>query len=349
MSGRILVAGAGAVGCLSALEFALRGWQVTLVERGAMGREASWAGGGILFPLLPWRYGESVNRLALAGAARYAELSAELVAVTGIDPQYQVCGMLALPDFGGEMALQWCRAHALAAEIRGEALWLPQVAQVRNPRLLQALRTRLKAMGVQILETTELAPLQAKDGRLASWRISDGRLLDADTFVLTAGAWSKNLLGEHALQLRHKPMRGQMLLYKLDSQVLPHILYHNDFYLIPRRDGHILAGSTVEDVGFDKSTTTDVAERLHAKAISLLPALACAQLVMHWSGLRPGSPDNVPVISRHPEFDNLYLNTGHFRYGVTMAPASAEILVRLVCGLPPPEGAFAYPYPRDDQ
>src|SRR5512139_3946501 len=119
----------------------------------------------------------------------------------------------------------------------------------------------------------------------------------------------------HAMTIGHKPMRGQMLLYRLAEQPLSHILYREDFYLIPRLDGHILAGSTVEDVGFDKSTTQDAAAELAAKACALLPELARAPLVKHWSGLRPGSPDNLPVIARHPQFDNLYLNTGHFRYG----------------------------------
>ena len=117
-------------------------------------------------------------------------------------------------------------------------------------------------------------------------------------------------------------MRGQMLLYRLAPDRLPHIRYREDFYLIPRRDGHILAGSTVEDVGFDKSTTASTAAQLAAKAAALLPALADAPIVKHWSGLRPGSPDNIPVIARHPHIENLYLNTGHFRYGVTMAPAT---------------------------
>ncbi len=345
MSERIVVIGAGAIGCLSALELSRRGRQVTLVERGVLGGEASWAGGGILFPLLPWEYPEPVNRLALAGAARYPALCADLRDATGIDPQFQTCGMLALADFGGEAALRWCREHGVAGERRGDALWLPQVGQVRNPRLLQALRVHLQAQGLRILEQVELAPLRATGGRLTHWETTDGRRIGADAFVLTAGAWSRGLLMPHALRLRHKPMRGQMLLYKLTAPLLGHILYQDDFYLIQRCDGHLLAGSTVEDVGFDKSTTPEAAARLHARAGGLLPALRDLAPVRHWSGLRPGSPDNVPVIARHPEFDNLYLNTGHFRYGVTMAPASAEILARLVCAETPGEGDLAYPYP----
>jgi glycine oxidase len=163
--------------------------------------------------------------------------------------------------------------------------------------------------------------------------------------VLTAGAWSGELLGKKTLGIPVKPMRGQMLLYQLPPGTLQHLLYHDDFYLIPRCDGHILAGSTVEDVGFDKSTTPQAAADLHRKAAGLLPQLADATVIKHWSGLRPGSPDNVPIIAGHPDFDNLYLNTGHFRYGVTMAPASAEILAAKVCGETLPAWADDYMFP----
>jgi glycine oxidase len=345
MKGRVLIIGAGAVGCLSALALAERGWQVTLVDAGSVGGESSWAGGGILFPLLPWNYSEQVNRLVLAGASRYPALCGELLDATGIDPQYQPCGMMVFPDFGGEAALQWCQRHGVDVEMRQDALWLPQVGQVRNPRLIQALKTRLRQSGVCIREHTRLQPLQADDGRVAAWRGHEGELFEAEAFVLTAGAWSRGLLGPYAMSMRHKPMRGQMLLYRLAEGVLPHILYREDFYLIPRRDGHILAGSTVEDAGFDKTITVDAATELAAKALALLPQLEHAPLIKHWSGLRPGSPDNLPVIARHPQFDNLYVSTGHFRYGVTMAPASAEILAQLVCGEALAEGAGEYAFP----
>jgi glycine oxidase len=344
MKSRVLIVGAGAVGCLSALTLAERGWQVTLVDAGAVGGESSWAGGGILFPLLPWKYGGQVNSLALTGAARYPALCRELLDATGIDPQYQACGMMVFPDFGGEAALQWCQEHGVAMEMRQGALWLPQVGQVRNPCLMEALKARLQHVGVRIREHTMLQPLQADCGRVAAWCSSEGEQFEAEAFVLAAGAWSRDLLGTHAMSIRHRPMRGQMLLYRLAEGVLPHILYREDFYLIPRRDGHILAGSTVEDAGFDKSTTADAAVELAAKARTLLPQLEHAPLVRHWSGLRPGSPDNLPVIARHPQLENLYINTGHFRYGVTMAPASAEILAQLVCGEAPADGDAAYPF-----
>jgi len=132
-----------------------------------------------------------------------------------------------------------------------------------------------------------------------------------------------------------RPIRGQMLLFKLEPGVLDTILYRSGLYLIPRRDGHVLVGSTLEDAGFDKTTDAATCQRLHDEAASLLPALAGLQPVRHWAGLRPGSPDNVPVIDRHPDFDNVFVNAGHYRYGVTMAPASAELLAALMDGETP--------------
>jgi glycine oxidase len=320
------------VGCFSALALAERGWRVTLIDQGRLGNESSWAGGGILFPLLPWKYTEPVNRLALAGAASYATLADQLRETTGIDPQYQRHGMQVLPALDLETALAWCGTNGVAAEADTNGLWLPEVAQARNPRLMQALRAMLEIRGVSIIEHTQLAPLADDAVRITQWHDTEGRVWAADAYVLTAGAWSRQLLGTHALSLTIKPMRGQMLLYQLPPETLPHMLYHQDFYLIPRKDGHILAGSTVEDVGFDKATTPEAACELAAKAAYLLPQLADAPVLKHWSGLRPGSSDNIPVIDRHPDFDNLYLNTGHFRYGVTMAPAGAEILAHVVSG-----------------
>jgi glycine oxidase len=121
-----------------------------------------------------------------------------------------------------------------------------------------------------------------------------------------------------------------MLLFKLEPGVLESILYRKGLYLIPRRDGHVLAGSTLEDAGFDKSTDIATLQRLHAEATELLPVLGSIQPIRHWAGLRPGSPDNIPVIGRHPDLENVFVNTGHYRYGVTMAPASAELLVDLM-------------------
>ena len=330
---KIIVVGGGIVGCMTALELVGRGFQVTIVERNIIAAqtsgEASWAGAGILFPLLPWFYKDEVNALSLAGAASYPKVCAQLLAETGIDPEYTQSGMLVKAPFDATLAQTWCAKNGVAFEHKRDDLFLPTIAQVKPPHLLQALKQSLIQRGVTLIEQTQLEPLSACEN-IDGWRTNQGKLIRADTYIMTSGAWSFELLKETASQLNIKPMRGQILLYKIPVNTLPHTTYQNGFYLVQRRDGYLLAGSTLEDVGFDTSTTESVKLELQARAEAIVPSLKHAPIIKHWSGLRPGTPDNVPTIARHPLIKNLYLNTGHFRYGLTMAPESARRLADLI-------------------
>lgn len=323
--------GSGALGLATAGALLERGASVTVLERGLVGRESSWAGGGILSPLCPWDYPDELNRLALRGMAMFGEMAEALQRGTGIDPQYRRCGMRVLPPFDVPAALQWCAAHGMMAEERDGGVLLPEVAQARNPRLLQALRARVEKLGGRIVEQCEVKEIVAKAGRVEHLATTQGDFR-ADSYVVTAGAWSRVLLGEHALHVDIKPIRGQMLLFKFDTPPLPHILLQQNLYLIPRQDGHLLVGSTLEDVGFDKNTTAEAHAMLRQRAEALLPALHGMPVIKHWAGLRPASPTSIPTIGRHPQLPNLYINSGHFRYGVTMSPASVEVLLNTING-----------------
>ena len=338
MAKKIIVVGGGIVGCLTALALRDRGCQVTLVERNVVAAqtsgESSWAGAGILFPLLPWLYKDAVNQLAMAGAALYPALCERLLNETGIDPEYIKSGMQILSPIDETAALNWCKKYRIPVEKNANGLLLSSIAQVRPPHLLQALRQLLIQENIRLLENTQLQPL-ANCKKITSWKTSTGRVLEADAFVVTSGAWSFDLLKDTAANLNIKPMRGQILLYDVSNQPVPeklvNIIYSNGFYLVPRRDGLLLAGSTLEDVGFDTRTTIEVKQSLQTRAESIVPSLKHAAIRKHWSGLRPGTPDNLPTIAAHPMIKNLYLNTGHFRYGLTMAPASAEQVAALIC------------------
>ena len=333
MAMNIMIVGGGIVGCMTALELNKRGHAVTIIERNTIAAqtsgEASWAGAGILLPLLPWMYKDEVNALSLAGAARYPHICAELLAETGINPEYTQSGMLVKAPFDGSLAQSWCEKNGVEFQQKDQDLFLPAVAQVKPPHLLQALKACLLKRGVKLMEQTQLEPLPACEN-ITSWRTNAGKALSADAYVVTSGAWSFELLKNTASQLNIKPMRGQILLYQLPPNMLQHIIYQDGFYLLQRRDGYLLAGSTLEDVGFDTSTTEAVKLQLQARAEAILPSLRTAPIIKHWSGLRPGTPDNVPTIARHPAIKNLYLNTGHFRYGLTMAPESARRLAELI-------------------
>lgn len=332
----VVVVGGGIVGCLTAMQLIKQGHTVTLVERNIVAAqtsgESSWAGAGIAFPLLPWFYQDVVNELALAGARAYPSVSAELLAETGIDPECTRSGMLIQPPFDLQQALAWCHRFGLQSEMQGDDLLIPEVVQIRNPRLLQSLKAWLVKHGVTLREQTQLMPLQEQEGAttIRTWQTTAGETLSADYFVVTSGAWSFELLKQTALSLDIKPMRGQMLLYQMPPGLLPHIIYREGFYMLQRRDGHLLAGSSLEDVGFDTGVTDSMRQEMLQKAEAILPALRGQPVIKHWSGLRPGTPHNIPTIGRHPNIENLYLNTGHFRYGVTMAPECARRIAALL-------------------
>ena len=327
--------GAGALGLATAEALLRQGDDVTILERGSVGRESSWAGGGILSPLCPWDYPDEVTRLALHGMKLFAGFAETLHQSTGIDPEYLRSGMLVLPPFDVQAAMQWCAAHGMRAEEREGGLLLPDVAQARNPRLLQALRARVEKLGGHIVEQCEVREIISAAGQVGHLATTQGNF-SADAFIVTAGAWSKALLGESALKADIKPIRGQMLLFKFDVPPVQHIVLQKDIYLIPRRDGHLLLGSTREDVGFDKSTTGEARAMLLQRGMELLPVLRDMPVIRHWAGLRPGSPGNIPTIGRHPQLENLYINSGHYRYGVTMSPASVEVLLNTMNGTPQP-------------
>lgn len=346
-NGPIVVVGAGVSGLSAAWALLNRGQRVTVLECASTGRESSWAGGGILSPLLPWTYGDSLSALALRSMAGYAAWIDRIENESSREAEFWRCGMLALEVPAVEEALSWCAVHGMTAEpvcpatrklppplCAGRPIWLPEIAQVRNPRLVAVLRAAVVNAGGTIREQCPAVGV-AHDGRRVLAIQTETETLPADSVVLATGAWSGLGLEGLAPMPQVRPIRGQMLLFKLAPGALDTILYRNGLYLIPRRDGHVLVGSTLEDVGFDKSTDAATRTRLHAEAAELLPALAHVGPIRHWAGLRPGSPDNIPIIDRHPDYDNVFVNTGHYRYGVTLAPASAELLVDLMEGRTP--------------
>ena len=347
MTHKHLIIGAGVAGLSVAASLLQRGHQVTVLDRGHAGGESSWAGGGILSPLLPWEYGDAVSALALRSMASYPSWIMMIEARSGVQAEFWSCGLLALDLVDLDHTQAWCANRGLAATRNWPCttfanyipsdpesmLYLPEIAQVRNPRLITALCKTIKRLGGFLYEHCQVIRVHTQDQRVTTVQSSNQEWA-VDRLILATGAWAGSGPGELPVP-NIRPIRGQMLLFKLQPGVLNTIVYRNGLYLIPRRDGHVLVGSTLEDVGFDKSTDLPTRARLHAEAAELLPELASMQPIRHWAGLRPGSPGNIPIIGRHPDFNNVFVNTGHYRYGVTMAPASAELLVDLMEGKTP--------------
>jgi glycine oxidase len=345
-----IIIGGGLIGMLTARELAAGGAAVTVLDRGRTGGEASWAGGGILSPLYPWRYADPVSELAAWSQARYPELAGELAEESGIDPQWTRSGLLMLGVEDADLAQAWAgRWGATLEPLDGsavaacepalsgslaEGLWMPDVAQVRNPRLVQALRGSLERRGVRLREGVDVTGLVVSHGRVQGVDTEGGRLA-AGAVLMAAGAWSPALLAEAGIGLDVQPVRGQMILFRGSPGLLNRIVLDHGRYVIPRRDGRVLAGSTLEYVGFDKATTTAALDDLKAAAVGLVPALAQLPLERQWAGLRPGSPTGVPFIGAVDGIDGLYVNTGHFRNGVVLGPASARLAADLLLGRSP--------------
>jgi glycine oxidase len=323
---RVAVIGAGVIGLSTALALRQRGCDVGVFESGAAGRGSSWAGAGILFPLLPWHYDAVVNDWCLRGIRLQAGWQQGLHEWSGIDPEYRVTGLRVIGAYGSGPAA-WLRRHVQTFERDGADLLIPEVAQVRNPRLVDALIASCRAAGVALHGALgSVAPLvQADAATGVTWAAGHWQ---SDAVVMCAGAWSGQIEGVGPVPVF--PVRGQMLALRA-PELPPSMVYDDGRYLVPRRDGVVLLGSTLEQVGFDAGTTASAAAELLGWAQRIHPALGPDRVIRHWAGLRPGSRLNHPLVGRHATLAGLWLNTGHFRYGLTMAPACAEAIAESIC------------------
>jgi glycine oxidase len=327
---------------LSARALRAAGFSVVLLDRGQAGREASWAGGGILSPLIPWQYADAISELVVWSQRFYPVLVDELLEQTGIDAEWVQSGILFLDTPLDARIRDWatryrCRIQAVDHEQMRQidpevslaatnSLLLPDVAQIRNPLLCAAMSRSIQLQGVDLHEHTEVVGLTIGSNSIQGVKTSRGEFV-ADRVVIAGGAWSPLIMRQAGLSLAVEPVRGQMIMFEARPGLLRHITMHGDYYLIPRQNGLVLAGSTLEYTGYNKETTQAARDVLLEKAIGLVPALSDYKIIKHWAGLRPGTSAGVPFIGEHPEVRGLYMNTGHFRNGVVMAPASAQLLL----------------------
>ncbi|MBM1145537.1 FAD-dependent oxidoreductase [Alcanivorax sp. ZXX171] len=342
----VLIVGGGIVGLLSALSHTERGRRVTLVDAPAERPPASWAGGGILAPLFAWRYPAAMNRLTVDGPARYRALVSSLTGYAGLRED-DLCDSGLWVEAPGEecrRALDWARDWGQRCEPRAlatawpeaadrDGVWFPEVGNIRNPRLLKALRARLADQGVRTVRDRAVAldPM----GRGATVVLAGGERLSAPSVLISAGAWSPSLLSPLGVSVPLFPAKGEMLLYRLAPGRVPTIVLTENGYLIPRADGAVLAGSTLKEGDDSTHPTEEGRRKLEAMATSILPALAGRAPEHHWAGVRPGCGRDWPYLGAVPGTRGVFAAVGHHRNGLVSAPASAEFLAQLMSGETP--------------
>lgn len=320
----VVIVGAGIIGLLCAWYLVRAGRQPLIIDRLLAGRESSWAGAGILAPLDPAAYPLSVLDLTAKSAEEYEKVKISLL--NPDYPQFIRSGMIIVKD-------SWLPhhrpLHLANVTVNPSSRLFPWVTQVRNPRLIKALSDWLIKRGVEVQENTAALDFRARNGRLSSITTAKGDIR-AEACIVAAGAWSGALLQSVGLALPIRPIKGQMVLLSGCPHPLKHILVGDHCYLVPRLDGRVLVGSTIEDVGFDKTITDSASRALLAAATKLVPELAGCRVEAHWAGLRPGSPDSIPFIGEYPKIKGLFVCAGHYRAGFATGPASAKLVVDML-------------------
>lgn len=356
-----LIVGGGVIGLSLAWQLAREGRRVAVVDRGPVGREASWAGAGILPPAPAGEPADPYDALRALSHRLHPQWARALQEETGIDNGYRQCGGVYLARTPGEAASlagqasyweeegtaaeRWSRDELVQQEPQLEevagggdlrSVWyLPGEAQLRNPRHLKALAAACRGRGVEIVEGFALARLETGDDRALAADAEDGRRITAAQFVLASGAWTRLAMDRLGLPNGILPIRGQIVMYRADRPLLRHVVNEGNRYLVPREDGRLITGSCEEEVGYRQETTPAVIAQLRRWAESLLPVLARTPVERTWAGLRPGSFDGFPYLGRVPEMENLFVAAGHFRAGLHLSCGTAVVMSQLMCGQTP--------------
>jgi glycine oxidase len=339
-----VIAGGGLIGGAIALELALAGVRVAIFEQGEPGREASWAGAGILSPAPENPATIPLVPLGMASMALYPDFVARVEGISGQDVGFRAKGALealfsrdTARELSTHVALHHglgLKAEAISAEDARElepalspeleaAVLRPDEASVDNRALTHAILEAARKSGAEILAHREVQGVWREKDRCAGLLLEDDKISSKWT-IIAAGSFSASIAGV-ATYAPVRPAKGQMVSLRSDRAKIERVLWSDKIYLVPRNDGKILAGATVEYVGFDKKVTAGALEKILSGAIELVPDLANAQMEETWAGLRPDSPDHLPILGP-TDIEGLLLATGHFRSGILLTPITARLI-----------------------
>jgi glycine oxidase len=350
----VAIIGAGVIGLGIAWRLAARGVSVAVFDKGVSGAGASHAAAGMLAACAEAEPGEeALVTLGRVSQARWPAFAAELKQASGVDVGLRPEGTLVVALTSDDQArlshqltfqqklglpLQWISAAEtrrrephLAGKLAG-AVFSPEDTQVDNRKLAAALRIAAEAAGARIREHQEVKTISSDAGRVDGIILADGTKVGADVVVLAAGAWSRSIDGL-APELRPpvRPIKGQMLALRMDpaAPLLTHVVWAPGAYLVPRLDGRLLVGATVEEKGYDTSLTAGGILTLLEAAWRVVPAVEELPIDEMWVGHRPGSRDDAPILGTGP-IDGLIYATGHHRNGILLTPVTADSIAQLV-------------------
>jgi glycine oxidase len=339
-----VIAGGGLIGAAIALELALAGVRVAIFELGEPGREASWASAGILSPAPENPATIPMVPLGQASMSLYPQFVARVEEISGQEVGFRAKGTVdalfsrdAARELSTHVALHhgWgLRAEAISAADARElepalspeleaAVLRPDEASVDNRALTQAVLAAARKSGVEIFAHREVRGIWREKQRCAGLLFANEKV-SANWTIIAAGSFSASIAGVDTYA-PVRPAKGQMASLRAERLKIERVLWSDKIYLVPRNDGRILAGATVEYVGFDRKVTAGALAKVLSSAIELAPDLAHARVEETWAGLRPDSPDHLPILGP-ADIDGLMIATGHFRSGILLTPITARLV-----------------------
>src|SRR5215470_11858045 len=344
----VVVIGGGVIGSAIAWNLAAQQQHTILVEKNQPGKEASSAAAGILAVASGRSKRGPMYQLKSASQKLYPALVQELEERTGIDIEYQRVGVLdlirnnvdekkyrQLYDLRREQgyAAAWLSAEEvrrlepeLTTDIRG-AVHFSGDHHLNNERLAEAWAKAAAQRGATVQTNATVNEARVANGKVTAVRIGE-EWVNTNTVVIAAGSWSQEVGAVFGLAIPTQPAKGQMLTVRF-SQVR-HVISWSDHYLVPRKNGEVVIGSTVEFVGHNKEVTLETVQSLIDRSVELVPTIRTAPLNRFWAGLRPYSPTRRPILDRAPGLENVILATGHHRNGIVLAPITGQLICELI-------------------
>ncbi len=350
---QVLIIGGGVIGLSIARELHRKGVRrMTILERGQIGAEASNAAAGMLAPNAETDKLDNFFHLCSDSNKLYPNFAQELFEETGVGIELERSGTLYAAFTDADVSeirqrFDWQKSAGLSVEhlnaesvrklepfispdVR-EGLFFPNDWQVENRKLLAALRKYAELNQIEIVEDTEVTRLTIEKEKISGAE-TDSRKFAAEVVILATGAWTSFIKADGFSLPKVRPIRGQMIAFHTAKRLFQRVIYSPRGYLVPRLDGRILIGATVEDAGFDKQTTDAGINFLRENALEIAPSLVNLSIAEKWAGLRPFAADGLPILGAFPEVENLLIATAHYRNGILLAPVTAEIMAEAIVG-----------------